>query len=89
MIRKFEEQTGIKHLDWEKYAILVGKDFKVYVYFCCSPLANYVKTVTDETVYILGSESIKADSSSLVPNTDWLVALAMSGKPSLVTAEFY
>lgn len=75
MVREFEEETGLCVDYWQHYAVIRGLSYTIYFYYALSNNIHQVKTMTDEEVVIVPTDSIP--SLHTVPNLPWLVPMAL------------
>ena len=79
MLRKFEEETGVKHYTsraWQLYATLIGEFGSCHCFrLFSSPIVNAVRTVKEEEVLIKNPHNLYTEPR--VHNLDWLLALAL------------
>ncbi len=75
MVREFEEETGVRHTDWNHFCTLQGPWGKVHFYKTTGILSR-LKTMTDETVCRVKARFLHG--SNVVPNLRWLIPLALS-----------
>jgi 8-oxo-dGTP diphosphatase len=76
MIREFREETGATVLYWRKYAVLEGKDFRMYCFHSTDQKAfDEAKTMETETVH---KKQVKLLSMSrTIENLPWLIPLSL------------
>ncbi len=72
MIREFEEETGVRHLDWKLFGDMGGKDWLVYCFVAKGDLSK-LNTMTDEKVASFDKEGIPGNA---IINLRWLVPMA-------------
>lgn len=87
MRREFKEETGLAVNDWEYFATLAGKDWRVHFYraFESPDVVDKVNTMTDEIVDIWPLFFLP---TSLMSNLRWLIEMALSVKqPTLMITE--
>lgn len=73
MVREFEEETGVRHSDWNHFCTLQGPFGKVHFYKAIGVLGR-LKTLTDETVCVCKAWRL----NGVVPNLNWLIPMALS-----------
>jgi ADP-ribose pyrophosphatase YjhB (NUDIX family) len=76
MYREFKEETDINIKEWRQFAILQGKDWKVFFYASTSELYNNVKTTTDEEVIICNVIDVVLANIDAIDNLKWLIPVA-------------
>lgn len=85
MTREFFEETGCatEACDWRNYAVLGGKDWKVYFYVCRSGSGRFLKTMEEEQIAWypvpdLNRRNIAGDKDrETIHNLRWLIPLAL------------
>lgn len=85
MEREFEEETGLRVVNWQPFGQLEGSDWVVYLYATKLfdgefNLIDYNKT--DEAIILQDSDNL----SMAIPNLMWLVPMA---KYSLMKGEYF
>lgn len=87
MEREFEEETGLKIKGWLNYALLTSPEADIYVYKAVTSAEELrrVRSTTDEKVYI---HSVYDLPGNVLNNVPWLLAAALYGNESYITAEY-
>lgn len=78
IVRKFEEETGIRVPKWDRFAVLQGEgpygEFSVQC-FKASGLLDGIRTKTSEAAYIMPIHTLP--ELKTVANTKWLIRMAL------------
>jgi len=76
MIREFEEETGVRHEDWESFCVLEDKinGYEVH-YFRAFGDVTKCTTTTDEEIEFIMPGAVPA--SNVIPNLTWLIPMAL------------
>jgi 8-oxo-dGTP diphosphatase len=77
MIREFHEETGLHWEDWKPLARLDSYFATVWFFWTVSDRYNEASTRTDEKIGTHHTVSIQ-HHSDVVPNSRWLIPMAMS-----------
>lgn len=91
MIREFEEETGVRHLDWSYFAKMGGPDWTVHLFAARGPVEK-CKTTTDEKVEIIQVNTIEPHAGGIIENLPWLISMAIDhltdGRPSFAIIDY-
>lgn len=74
MQREFIEETGVLITDWELYATIQSENWEVYFFKAFSDDIYKVTTVTDESVFVIDTNSIF--NYDCIENLYWLIPMA-------------
>lgn len=76
MIREFEEETGVRHEEWEEFCQLADEinGYEVHYFRAFGDVTKCTST-TDERIELVMPGGIAA--SGVIPNLTWLVPLAL------------
>lgn len=74
MRREFKEETGFPMFNWNDVGIVYGENWKMHVFYACTPDIGALRSPTDEVVEIHDTENLP---SGTVPNLSWLIPLCM------------
>lgn len=75
MRREFLEETGWAQTNWEMFAVMFGKGWKVH----CFAATNAAAQIETMTLEIVGWEPIRdATWMGIVPNLAWLIPMAVA-----------
>jgi len=77
MVREFKEETGVEHIDWERFCVLRDDDssFIVHCFASASEDAFNVETAETEQVCLLDVKHL--DQHSCMRNLVYLIPMAL------------
>jgi 8-oxo-dGTP diphosphatase len=76
IIREFEEETGVKIVDWRAYCEISGADWICYFYYAISDYAcREYKTMTDEEIVTIPTD--KLFEHQVIENLRWLIPMCL------------
>lgn len=80
MVREFEEEAGLKVLDWNLFCTLKGNDLRgeFKIYFYKSFQGGIVKTMEEEKVGWYPSDIYMRKNAKIVTNLRFLLPLALN-----------
>jgi 8-oxo-dGTP diphosphatase len=78
MMREFEEEAGLRIIDWKHFCVLRGNDYQIDFFCNASDKVWQVKTMTAEKVAIHHINTIRYRLRNTLPNMHWLLPMAIN-----------